>query len=83
MKPKKADKEAMGRITKESPIMDTIEKYPNIVPILLGYGLHCVGCHFSQFDTIEIGAKVHGMSQEDLKMMIKDVNAVISQELKV
>ena len=64
-------------IKKESPIMDVLEKYPTIIPILLGYGLHCVGCHFSQFDTIENGAKIHGMSQEDLKMMLKDVNAVV------
>ncbi len=68
----------ISKITKESPIMDAIEKHPEIIPILLGYGLHCVGCHFSQFDTIENGAKIHGMSKENLKMMLKDVNAVIS-----
>ena len=75
-------KKTKSRITKKSPIMDAIERYPEITPVLLGYGLHCVGCHFSQFDTIENGAKIHGMSQEDLKMMLKDVNAVISISVK-
>ena len=71
-----------NKITKKSPIMKAIEKHPEIIPILLGYGLHCVGCSFSQFDTIENGAKLHGMSKENLKMMLKDVNAVISSSIR-
>ena len=71
------------KITKNGKIMEAIEKHPEIVPVLLGYGLHCVGCSFSQFDTIENGAKLHGMSKENLKMMLKDVNAVVSQKIRV
>lgn len=71
-------KTKISKIGKKTPIMDLINKNPEVVPILLGYGLHCVGCSFSQFDTLEAGAKMHGMSDEDIKLMIKDVNGIIS-----
>ena len=62
--------------------MDVIEKYPEIAPILTGYGLHCVGCHFSSFDTVEAGSKIHGMDQETFEMMLKDVNAIALESVK-
>ena len=65
-------------ITKDMLLMDAIEKYPQIAPILTGYGLHCVGCHFSSIDTIESGAKIHGLTNEDIEMMLKDVNSIAS-----
>lgn len=64
-------------ITKTIPINDLINDYPDVIPVLMGYGLHCVGCSFAQYDTLETGAKLHGFSKEEIKMMIKDVNATI------
>lgn len=69
-------------ITKDEKINDIIDKYPEITPILLGYGLHCVGCNFSHHDTIATGAKVHGLTDEDVEMMIKDANALIEEMKK-
>ena len=69
-------------ITKDIKINDLIDKYPEITPILLGYGLHCVGCNFSHHDTVAIGAKVHGLTDEDLEMMIRDANALIKEMKK-
>jgi len=66
-------------ITKDKSILEIVAEYPEVVPILMGYGLHCVGCHFSQFDTLENGARIHGMSKEDFNMMLKDVNALVSE----
>lgn len=63
-------------ITKNMLLSDIIEKYPKVALILTGYGLHCVGCEFSKFDTIESGAKIHGLTHEELEMMLKDVNAI-------
>ncbi|MBS3071292.1 DUF1858 domain-containing protein [Candidatus Pacearchaeota archaeon] len=74
--------ESKQLVTKDMKINDIIDKYPEIVPIFLGYGLHCVGCHFSHHDTIAIGAKVHGLKDKDVEMMIKDVNSIISESLK-
>ena len=63
-------------ITKDMLLMDAVEKYPEIAPILTGYGLHCVGCHFSNIDTLESGAKIHGLADEEIEFMLKDVNAI-------
>jgi hybrid cluster-associated redox disulfide protein len=64
-------------ITKKIPINDLIDKHPDVIPVLMGYGLHCVGCSFAKHDTLETGAKIHGMNEEELEMLVKDVNATI------
>mgnify|MGYP001563286446 CR=1 FL=1 len=69
-------------ITKETLINDLLEKNPEVAEILMAYGLHCVNCHFSEFDTIEDGAMVHGMSDEDVELMIRDVNKVMKEKIK-
>lgn len=67
-------------ITKDMLMNDIIEKYPQVAPILMGYGLHCVGCHFSSFDTLENGIKIHGMDEETFEMLLKDVNSLIEEK---
>ncbi|MGA2130059.1 MAG: DUF1858 domain-containing protein [Candidatus Pacearchaeota archaeon] len=67
-------------ITRQTPINPLIEQHPEAIEILISYGLHCIGCHFSEFDTLENGAMMHGMSDEEIGMMLKDVNKVISNK---
>jgi hybrid cluster-associated redox disulfide protein len=69
-------------ITKDTILMEAIEKYPGIAVVLTGYGLHCVGCHFSNMDTIKSGAKIHGLSDEEIEFMLKDVNTTALESLK-
>jgi len=66
-----------SEIKKNIPINDLINNHPDVIPVLMGYGLHCVGCAFAQHDTIETGAKMHGMNEEEVEMMLKDVNVTI------
>jgi hybrid cluster-associated redox disulfide protein len=68
-------------ITKDSPLSEILERYPNTAVILTGYGLHCVGCHFSQFDTLKSAIEIHGMDQETFDLMLKDLN-IIAKESK-
>ena len=69
--------QSKSEITKEIPINDLINNHPDVIPVLMGYGLHCVGCSFASHDTLETGAKMHGMNEEEVEMMIKDVNVTI------
>ena len=69
--------QSKSEITKEIPINDLINNHPDVIHVLMGYGLHCVGCSFASHDTLETGAKMHGMNEEEVEMMIKDVNATI------
>ena len=68
-----------GKFTKDMLVMDIIQEHPDVATVLMGYGLHCVGCHFSDIDTLESGARIHGMDDETINMMVKDVNAMIEK----
>ena len=68
------------KITKKALINDFLEKYPEAASILMAYGLHCVGCYFSGRDTIEDGARIHGLGDEEIEMMIKDLNISIKNK---
>lgn len=70
-------------IKKDMLMIDIITQYPEVAPILMGYGLHCIGCHFSGDDTLEIGAKMHGMDEETIEMMLKDANLIIEKFARV
>ncbi len=56
----------MARITKDTTIGEAIQIDAGIIPILMGAGMHCVGCPSSQGETIEEAAMVHGMDCDDL-----------------
>lgn len=77
-----AQKNSGKLITKDMLVTEIVEKHEEAIPILMGYGLHCIGCSFSSFDTIESGAKLHGMDGKTIKMMMKDLNAAISESGK-
>jgi hybrid cluster-associated redox disulfide protein len=67
-------------ITKDANLGELVFKYPQLAEVFMDYGLHCVGCVANSFDTIEMGAKVHGMSDEDIKEMVDRVNEVLEHD---
>jgi len=73
-------------ITRETVIGDMMEKNPSraaaLAETMLRYGLHCVGCHANVFDTIENGARLHGMDDETIDKIIADLNTVLNENVK-
>lgn len=70
----------MKEYVKRDMIMgDIVGKYPPAVEVMLGYGLHCVGCHVNAFETLEQGCRGHGMSDEDIEEMLKEINTAIEE----
>ena len=57
-----------------------VEKYPDSAEVMLGYGLHCVGCAVNPYETIEQGAMGHGMSQETIEQMLSDINLTVTKQ---
>ncbi|VVB69723.1 Uncharacterised protein [uncultured archaeon] len=43
---------------------------------MANHGLHCINCSFNFFDSIENGAKIHGMSDEDVTSLINELNTI-------
>jgi len=67
----------MVKVTKDSNIAEIVFKYPQVADVLMAFGLHCVGCFASAFDTIEQGAAIHEMDQEEIEELIDEINKVI------
>lgn len=67
----------MPRITKNTTLGDIVEKYPEAVGPMLKRGMHCIGCHVAAFETIEQGAKAHGMDEKEIKEMLKEMNKAV------
>lgn len=66
------------KVTKDMNLAEVVFRYPQAAEILLDYGLHCVGCGASSFDTIEMGAQVHGMAPDEILEMITRINEAIT-----
>ena len=75
---KSSKKNDLLKINKEMNLGEVVYKYPETAEVLLDYGLHCVGCFANVMDTIEQGAKLHGLSDEEISEMIDRVNEVIN-----
>ena len=63
---------AAAVVTKDTLIGDLLRIDANVAPILLGIGMHCLGCPSSQGETIEEAAMVHGLDCEALMEDITD-----------
>ncbi|MDO4965168.1 MAG: DUF1858 domain-containing protein [Lachnospiraceae bacterium] len=57
-------------ITKDMTIGQIIVTNPNVAPILMEAGMHCLGCPASQGETLEEAAMVHGLDIDDLMSKI-------------
>ena len=52
----------MARVNKDTTIGEVIQIDAGVIPILMGAGMHCVGCPSSAGETLEEAAMVHGLS---------------------
>ena len=66
----------MSSITKEMPIGEVVQTYPQTIEVFLKHGLMCFGCAIARFENIEQGAMAHGINVEEL---MKDLNAAVPQ----
>ena len=66
----------MPVITKDTGIIEAVQKYPQIIEIFQNYGLGCVGCMAAHFETIGQGAGAHGI---DVDALIADINECIAE----
>lgn len=59
-------------ITKDMRIGEIIMTDFNIVEILMGAGMHCVGCPSAQGETLEQACMVHGLDADELTEKINE-----------
>ena len=58
-------------ITKDMLIGELIRQKPEAIPVLMSFGMGCVGCPSSQMESLEEAAMVHGF---DVEALLKDLN---------
>ena len=61
----------MAQITKEMTIGEILRTNPDVAPILMEAGMHCLGCPSAQAESLEEAAAVHGMNINDLMAKIE------------
>lgn len=61
----------MAQITKEMTIGEILRTNPDVAPILMEQGMHCLGCPSAQAESLEDAALVHGMDINDLMAKIE------------
>lgn len=61
---------AMSEITKEMTIGDILRANPNVAPVLMEAGMHCLGCPSAQGESLEEAAMVHGLDIDELMAAI-------------
>ena len=71
----------MAQVTKETRIGELLNiDVEAAAPILMGIGMHCLGCPASQMETIEEAAAVHGINADVLVQMLNEKFAESSAE---
>jgi len=77
MAKKTIKKKTEGKITKDMPIGEVVSKYPETADVFIKHGLHCIGCPIASLESIEQGAKAHGI---DVKKLIDDLNKAVKKK---
>ena len=64
----------MARVNKGTTIGEVIQIDAGVIPILMGAGMHCVGCPSSAGETLEEAAMVHGI---DGDMLVEEIQSYL------
>ncbi|MEI3175868.1 MULTISPECIES: DUF1858 domain-containing protein [unclassified Candidatus Paralachnospira] len=69
----------MAKVTKDTLIGEAIQIDQGIVPILMGAGMHCIGCPASQAESLAEAAMVHGIDADTLVNTVNEYLATKEQ----
>ena len=56
----------MATINKQMSIGQVLEIDRTTAPIMMAYGMHCMGCPFSQMESLQDGCAAHGTDVDEL-----------------
>ena len=65
----------MAKVSKDMLIGQLLQVDPNIAPILMRAGMHCLGCPASQAESLEEACMVHGIDCDDLVSKMNEILA--------
>ena len=62
----------MATVDKTMSIGQVLEIDRTTAPIMMEYGMHCMGCPFSQMESLEMGCAAHGTDADELVTRLND-----------
>ena len=62
-------------VSKDMTIGQLIREFPQVAPILMQVGMHCLGCPSAQAETLGEAAMVHGL---DADLLVEKINAFLN-----
>ena len=63
----------MTGITKKMTIGEILRAHPDLAPVLMDAGMHCLGCPSAQGESLEEAAMVHGIDIDALMKAIEEM----------
>ena len=63
------------KLTKDMTIGELIGSFPQVAPILMQVGMHCLGCPSAQAESLGEAAMVHGI---DADLLVEKINAFLN-----
>ena len=69
----------MAQVTKDTLIGEAIRIDQGIIPILMGAGMHCIGCPSAQGESLAEAAMVHGI---DADALVNAVNEYLAAKVQ-
>lgn len=66
----------VSKVSKDMLIGQLLQVDPNIAPILMRAGMHCLGCPSSQMESLEEAAMVHGL---DVDVLVNQINDFLGE----
>ena len=67
------------KVTKDTIIGDILRKYPKAGDIMAKFGMLCIYCPVASAESLGAGAKAHGVRDEDIDALIKEINEFIQK----
>jgi hybrid cluster-associated redox disulfide protein len=67
----------MGKVTKDTIIMDVLMMDRTTAPIFIKHGMHCLGCPSASGESIVDACAVHGI---DADKLVEDLNAYFDSQ---
>ena len=63
-------------VNEQTLVGEVVRQYPEAIDVLLGVGMHCLGCPASQAEALEDAAMVHGLEP---KTLVDAINETIAK----
>lgn len=66
-------------INKKMSFAEIIQRNSDAIEVLLGKGMHCIGCLMAMYESLEDGAASHGLDADEL---VDEINGKIKKKGK-